>query len=396
MTGFSERGGALVAAVGVLCTMTLLATMGLMAGGADLAIAKRLARERSSFYAAESALEDTLLELASGDNPVPEAAYHAPWSPPGVPPRCWQDGPWSCSRRVRLIPDVRDLDGDPATTVLLFNRSCGRQGSPVARGGYPVFQVLVTAESGESRQAIAAEVVPVTCAPAVTAAWTAAGPLHLSGDIRVAGAATLDAVSGSGAVLLSGGAVVEGANAVAPQEPLPADILRFLNAGATLTTLAELPEPPSGAPLRGLLWSRGDYSGPLDGEGILVVHNPSFDPVKHEASRLALEEGLLVEGRDPAYSHLDPTRQPARLGFGVGGAYRGVIVADVVGGTATAFTLTGALVTLSRSPLAVASSAQLRVLGSREAIGNAGRGALRHLTAFRPVAPQSAWPTSCP
>ena len=62
-----------------------------------------------------------------------------------------------------------------------------------------------------------------------------------------------------------------------------------------------------------ILWVRGDYAGPLAGEGILVVHNPAFDPLRHEASRRALEEGVFVEGYDPAYSHLEPARQPARL-----------------------------------------------------------------------------------
>jgi hypothetical protein len=391
-----ERGSALVAALGVLSVMTILATMSLMAGGADLAISARLARERSVFYAAESALETTLVELATGGVPIPETSLHAPWPAPGIAARLWQDGPWECSRRICLIPDVGDADGDPATTAVLFDRSFGHAASPLQSGGFPLFQLLVTAEGGGSRQTIVAEVAPVTCAPVVAAAWTAAGSLDLAGDIRVAGTATLPAVAGRSPARLSGGAVVAGDTVVDPLMPLPTDVLQILNPGRTLLRLEDLPEPPTGGSIIGLFWSRGDYSGPLDGEGVLVVHNPAFDPVKHEASRMAIEEGVLVEGRDPGYSHLDPSRQPARLGVVVGGSFSGVIIADAVGDATTAFTLVGALITLTRSPLAIAASSPLRISGSLAATGRAGRGAVSHLTGFRPVATVPGRMNRCP
>lgn len=375
-----------MAALGLLSVLTLLATMSLMAGGADLAISTRLARERSAFYAAESALATTIEELASGGVPLPEASFDAPWPAPDIAVRRWADGEWACSRRICLIPDVGDADGDPATTVVLFDRSFGHAASPLLRGGSPVLQVLVTAQSGESRQMIVAEVAPVTCAPAVNAAWTAAGALDLSGDIRVAGAAALPALSGGSPVQLSDGAVVDGATAPDPQPPLPADVLRILNPGGTLPRLEDLPEPSPGGRPEGLLWSRGDYSDSLDGRGILIVHNPDFDPAKHEASRMAIEEGVLVEDYDPVYSHLDPSRQPARLEIISGGAFSGVIIADRVGSATAQFTLTGALVTLTRSPLTLTASSPLRIIGSRDAIGRSGRGALRYQVGFRPVA----------
>lgn len=390
-----QRGSSVVAAVGVLSVMTLLATMSLMAGGADLVISQRLARERSALYAAEAALAIALEELKSGGL-IPEASLNAPWPAPGVPARRWQDGSWDCSRRVCLIPDVGDVDGDPATTVVLFDRSFGHEASPLARGGSPVVQLLVAAAAEGSRQTIVAEVAPVTCAPAVAAAWTAAGALRLSGDLRVAGAATLPAVAGRSPAQLADGAVIDGEQQIDPLLSLPDEVLRILNAGATLPRLEDLPEPPAAGVLNGLFWSRGDYSGTLDGRGILVVHNPAFDPVKHEASRLAIEEGVFVEERDPAYSHLDPSRQPARLGLALGGSFSGVIIADAVGNAMAAFTLTGALVTLSRSPLSVAALAPLRVNGSPAAIERAGRGAIGHLIGSRPVAALPERMGQCP
>jgi hypothetical protein len=396
MTTCSERGSALVAALGVLSVMTILATMSLMAGGADLAISARQARERSVFYAAESALETSLAELASGSAAIPEASFRAPWPAPGIPARRWQDGPWACSRRICLVPDVGNADGDPDTTAVLFDRSFGHAASPLQRGGFPLFQLLVSVNGGGSRQTVVAEVAPVTCAPAIAAAWTAAGPLGLAGDIMVAGGAALSALAGRSPVQLSDGAVVDGECLVDPLMPLPADVLQILNPGGTLSRLEDLPEPPAAGAMRGLFWSRGDYSGPLDGEGILVVHNPAFDPAKHEASRMAIEEGIFVEGRDPLYSHLDPSRQPARLGVIAGGAFSGVIVADAIGDATTAFTLTGGLITLARSPLAVAASSPLRISGSTAAIVSAGRGSVRFLNGFRPVATVPGRMSQCP
>ena len=385
-----------MAALGLLSVLTLLTTMSLMAGGADLMVSTRLARERAAFYAAESALETTMAELVSGGGPIPEASFHAPWPAPGIAVRRWRDGEWACSRRICLIPDVGDADGDPATTVVLFNRSFGHVASPLPRGGYPVLQVLVTAQGGASRQAIVAEVAPVTCAPVITAAWASAGPLDLSGDIQVEGAADLPALIAGGPVRLFDGARVEGLPPPGPLPQPPADVLGILNPGGTLSRLEDLPGPSRGGNLEGVRWSRGDYSGPLEGKGIFIVHNPAFDPARHEASRIAIEDGVLVEDYDPAYSHLDPSRQPARLEIINDGAFVGVIIADLVGSATAEFTLTGALVTLTRSALALAASSPLRIVGSGDAIERSGRGALSVRAGFRPVTATTAWPDRCP
>lgn len=391
-----ERGSGLVAAVGVLSALTLLATMSLMAGGADLVIATRLARERSAFYAAESALATAMEDLESGDLAIPDASLQAPWPPLEIAVRRWQDGAWACARRICLIPDAGDADVDPETTVVLFDRSFGYASSPLPRGGDPVLQLLVSAQSGESSQAIVAEVVPVTCAPGLAAAWTAAGPLHLVGDIQVSGTATVPAVAGRSPTRLSEGAAIDGEEFSDPLLSLPADVLEILNPGGTLSRLAELPEPPAGGELDGMYWSRGDYAGPLEGRGIFVAHNPAFDPVRHEASRTALEDGLFADGYDPAYSHLDPSRQPARVDITAAGSYRGVVIADVIGSASARFTLTGGLVTLTRSPVAVTAAAPLRIVASPAAVERSGRGALRHLVGFRPVTMTPEQTGRCP
>jgi hypothetical protein len=396
VTRGDQRGSALLAAVGLLSVMLLLATMSLMAAGSDLMISTRLTRERSAFYAAESALATTIEELTETGVPLPAASLHAPWPLPPAAVRRWQDGEWGCARRVCLIPDGADADADPATTVVLFDRSFGQASSPLQHGDLPVLQVLVSVESGGARQAIVAEVAPITCAPAVPAAWTAAGPLELAGDIGVAGAAAFPALAGSSEVRLADGAHLEGEQSVDPALTLPAAVLEILNAGGTLARLDELPEADPGGRQDGVRWSRRDCAAPREGTGIFIVHNPAFDPVKYEASRVALASGVLGAGYDPGYSHLDPTRQPARLEPTVGGSFVGLIVADAVGSATAPFTLSGALVTLTRSPLAVRATAPLRIVGSPAAVLSAGRGAYRHQVGFRPVAVAAERLDRCP
>ena len=203
-------------------------------------------------------------------------------------------------------------------------------------------------------------------------------------------------MAGRSPVRLFDGAVIEGEQLADPQMPLYTGVLQILNAGGTLSRLEELPEPVRGGNQDGLIWSRGDYSGSLEGKGIFIVHNPAFDPVKYEASRTALENGLFGDGYDPAYSHLDPNKQPARLDLSIGGAFSGVIIADAVGSATTQFTLTGALITLIRSPLAVTALSPLRIIGSRAAIESSGRGALSRQVGFRPVAMTSEPSDQCP
>jgi hypothetical protein len=208
-----------------------------------------------------------------------------------------------CSAPHLPAPDANDADGDPSTPVVLFNRDFGHHASPVQHGGHPLVQVLVAVRSGESRETIAAE-MRSDLSPRTDAGWRTEGP---RGSAATSGPRDGDA-PGPGGGGRSGfdGAVIEGECLTDALQPPPVHLLSLLNAGGTLGSLDELSEPPAGGSVNGLFWARGDFNGPLDGQGVLVVHNPAFDPVKHEASRVAIEEGRLVEGLDPAYSHPAP------------------------------------------------------------------------------------------
>lgn len=400
-----ERGSALVLAISVLSVLTLLTTMCLMTAGADLLLSGRMYKERQSFFQAQSALVAAVYDLEHATPPlIPPEVFFAPWTPITLPRQSLSEGAWAITRRIASLPDTRNADGDAATEVVLYNRRFGYAGSPLAEGGYPVFQLMITAAGGENRQAVVAEVAPVTCAPVIDAAWTAGGALQLEGRVAVsglghtrdgepdAGTAAVAGVISPGTIHIGSGVVVEGrrdgtaAGAISePERAVPEDGLQALNAGESLSRLEDLASPPEGGSLGGIVWSRGTYSGPLDGEGILLVHNPDFRPRAYESSRLAVEEGRYTADYDPAYSHLDLAHQPAMLEVIRGGTYRGVIIADAVGACDQELNLIGGLITLSRSPQRVGALALFRVRFSNDAAHRAGRGPLRHWTAFRPL-----------
>ncbi len=394
------RGSALLPVVAVLSLLSLAAAMSLLAAEADLLVAVRAVRERAAALAAEGALATALEEIAA-PGAVAADAFLAQRPPAVVSTRTWRDGPWGCRSVARSIPDAADADADPATGLVLFDRSFGYEGAPGETGGFPVFQVAVTVEDGQSAGAAVAEVTPVSCLPEIAAAWTSSGALDLAGAVLVSGAAgegedaaSVPAILARGPVLVDGVVVVEGGAGAIVTDPAlaqPAGPLELLRAGSTLPSLAALPEPPGAGRLAGVAWSRGDWTGAVEGSGILVVHNPDFDPVRHEASRLLLEEGLVTEEWDPAYSHLDPSRRPAELRTAPGGEFRGLVVADVVSPPGAAASVTGALVTLSRSPQRIEAGAALTVRHSRPALAGCGRGALRHVTAWR-VLPAGSTP----
>ncbi|MGH7570277.1 MAG: hypothetical protein ACREMK_00340 [Gemmatimonadota bacterium] len=98
-------------------------------------------------------------------------------------------------------------------------------------------------------------------------------------------------------------------------------------------------------PLAGIVYLTDDFgtgggSGPdLDGSGILIVHNPLFDPREHDPD-------------DPLYDPLrsaDPRYGPASLGNKTGGTFSGVIIADRIEKFTGAATIYGSVVTLSRT-----------------------------------------------
>lgn len=98
-------------------------------------------------------------------------------------------------------------------------------------------------------------------------------------------------------------------------------------------------------PLAGIVYVTGDFGtaagagGSLDGSGVLIIHNPLFDPREHDPD-------------DPLYDPAragDPAFGPATLGNSTGGTFHGVIIADRIDRFTGAAEIYGSVVTLSRT-----------------------------------------------
>lgn len=127
-------------------------------------------------------------------------------------------------------------------------------------------------------------------------------------------------------------------------------------------------------PLSGLVYITGDYPGPKDGgSGILVIHNPSYDPCKYEASKVFAESGgaTVLPCYDAAYDYTSPSNQPARLGnYNSNATYKGLIIADLVYKIAGTPTIIGALVSLSTIDTQTLGTGSAKVLYSSEALNH--------------------------
>ncbi len=98
-------------------------------------------------------------------------------------------------------------------------------------------------------------------------------------------------------------------------------------------------------PLADIVYVTGNFgtaagaSPRLDGSGILIVHNPLFDPREHDP-------------QDPLYDPAktaDPRYRPATLGNASGGTFHGVIIADRIDRFTGDAQIYGSVVTLSRT-----------------------------------------------
>jgi hypothetical protein len=397
-----EDGTAYLVVLAALLPLFLLAATGAFLARTDLLVAAWAKRERMLFYEAEGGMEKVLSQLGTpGKSPLPDEVFDPPWEDPCLPvqegvaveePMLWTIAP---------LPDSADIDGDPSTPAVLFSRSFGYGGSPHEEGGYPVFEIELAVGSGGALKVLVAEATPLAVKPRVSAAWSLSGPVSLDGPVFVSGldhgpdgsvapdrSRDLPAFRATGEVTLLAGAgrsdggrgrLSEGDEYNPPQGPLD-----VLDSGPCLQDVESLPPPVRSGELRGVACTQESYRGSIAGEGILIVHNPRFLPGAYEASRLFHEEGVMTGDYDPRYDHLDPDSQPALLEV-EGGVFLGLVVADAVSVIDRDAGVTGALVTLSRSPRTVRAWADFNVLYSKEVLEGAGRGDPFCLLGFTPV-----------
>ncbi|MGH7557954.1 MAG: hypothetical protein ACREMD_09330 [Gemmatimonadota bacterium] len=110
------------------------------------------------------------------------------------------------------------------------------------------------------------------------------------------------------------------------------------------TTPAEFAADPI-VPLADIVYVTGDFgtgggSGPkLNGSGILIVHNPLFDPREHDPQHPLYDPAKVA----------DPSYRPATLGNVTGGTFHGLIIADRMDKLTGQAEVYGSVVTLSRT-----------------------------------------------
>lgn len=120
--------------------------------------------------------------------------------------------------------------------------------------------------------------------------------------------------------------------------------------------------------LSGLVYVNGDYGAgeaggnEVNGTGILIVHNPLFNPREHDPADPLYDS---AKASDAAYA-------PANLGNINGGTFRGLIIADKIERINGNIDIFGAVVSLSEIDITLVGTGTAQILYSCTALQQAG------------------------
>ncbi len=370
--GVGGRGFTLPMVCLMIAVMTGPIMLMLALAGEEKALSRRDEAYRRALGAAEYGAWEWLTRCGNNEpafRPAGVFGYGAtePWTAEPLAGRL--DG---VGYRVtaRLLPDTDDADGDPATPVVLFNRSFGYAASPLVTGGYPLADVESTATVGESRATVRVLAVDRPLAPPGTAAVIAAGRLCVGGPALIEGLVG-EVVSVAAGEVAAG----EGVDLVHGTSPVPDEVRACLDHPATLfgigrdrwANIQARRSPPEDGRFAGVVVLDTSYRGRVNGTGVLVVHNPQYDPTRYHASVLR-GMGEFTGEYDPEYSHLDPGNQPALLDLAGMCDYTGVIVADEMRAGSASVRLRGQLILIGRQEQVLEQAGGISVSFDRGAI----------------------------
>jgi hypothetical protein len=116
----------------------------------------------------------------------------------------------------------------------------------------------------------------------------------------------------------------------------------------------------------GIVYVDGDYGSnavggnTIDGTGILIVHNPLYDPREHDPTNPLYDA---AKASNPDYA-------PANLGSIKGGSFRGLIIADKIGKIDGNLSIIGAVVSLIEANLTRIGAGTAEIRYSCEALQN--------------------------
>lgn len=419
-----EEGLTLIVVMMFLFLLTILGMTMYFMSSTDLSISRNVFRGARSFYAAEAGISEAIarLNLSSSDPKYDAAMYDSDpfdinWSydlatGPGFTGKLGNGDTYEVTIEHKTVDD----DDDPTTPDVVVTYDKGYYPSisyPAAGEGYAVEKIISKGYSSDGETLLILEISKIPMDIKVDGAITANSEVHVQGNFCADGrdhdmdgnlggagndAAGVTTTSGN-SITMQGSADVYGSpatdNTLDPNTypNSPEEVLGLTGADAS-----DYLDPANcdyygpydgsigmnnGDPLSGITYITGDYPGPKEnGSGILIIHNPNFDPCKYEASTSAdpthpCWDSAWEDPSDAHYYlgatpyHTDSTVQPAKLGdYTSNATFKGLIIADLVDKVAGTPVIIGAMVSLSSIDIQKYGTGNADVFYSSEALNN--------------------------
>ena len=417
-----QSGMTLMIVMLLLFLLTLLGMTMYFMSSTDLKITRNVYTGTRAFYAAEAGLSEAIgrLNLASTDPEYDAAMYNDP--PYDSTSPSWDyafNGELDNGDRYEVTiehkEDVSDLDGDAATYVVTYDKGFFTDPThyyPEKYKGYAIEMIRSTGTSADGEVVLVLEITKFPMDIKAKGAVSANSTVELRGNFEANGfdhdmdGNLLPAGPGSdvpGVVTTSdnvvniiGSSTADGDPPIVdedngggwdPSDPAwgaypnsPGDVLGLTSTESTsFFADADYYGPYDGdigrvAPLSGITYITGDYPGPWEGgTGILIVHNPNYDPCQYEASKVFAESGgaTVLPCYNAVYDYTKPENQPARLGnYASNATFKGLIIADIVYRITGTPTIIGAVVSLSSIDTQTFGTGTATVLYSSEALNH--------------------------
>jgi hypothetical protein len=431
-----QSGLTLMVVMLFLFLMTILGMTMYFMSNTDLKISRNLFRGTRAFYASEAGISEAIgkLNLNSSD-PNYDALmfdskpYNTSWRYPPDPDITDSDIPKVSGHLdnddeyeyyLRFKMDDKDLDGDTITNeIVTYDKGFFTNiNYPNAGEGYPVVEIESTGYSSDGESIIVLEISKIPLDVKANGAVSANSDVHVQGnfeangfnhdmDGNLVGSGDVPGVittignetTKQGSADIYGDPPYSGSPEAGTWDPTAVDGEGDLIYGpfpnspeealGLTGSMTDMLDPAnvdyygpydgsigmnSGSPLSGITYITNDYPGPKEnGSGILIIHNPNFDPCKYDASKVFTESGgaTVLPCYDASYDHTDPNNQPAKLGdYTSNATFKGLIIADVVDKIAGTPTIIGALISLSSIDINILGTGNATILYSSEALNN--------------------------
>jgi Tfp pilus assembly protein PilX len=438
-----ERGAALIIAIIVLGSLSLMALAALLSSGTEMKIARNQRLHARAFWAAEAGIQWAITQINQHPDRTDPDYMGAPQTAGGLYDLTVPDaGPWadalpdgsSYSVTVGWKRDLKDQDhakdaadalgnpqanpstaGSGAGEIVYYNPWYGYADSPATATqqnvGYPIQVITSVGRSGTSMVEVRLEIGKAPFDVHVKGALSANSNVETTGNIEIDGrdhdingnntntgcgsGANLPAVSTTEdySVDKQGSSDLQSDNpdkwtnddtaATYPSNPeealglvfdartkiAEADALGLTPAQAAAHVIGDSPlkdyaVSTASAPdtINGIVWVTGDYARPggSPNQGILIVHNPLFDPRAWDASVFNPAAPTHYQTGSSYYQpKLDPTNPaydlayvsahaPANLGnWNANNVFKGVIIADKIDKINGNVEIIGAVISLS-------------------------------------------------